>query len=257
MPAACVLRWRRRPPPTPHSCERVVGSATTDAPPHAVLTHRRRGAAGAIAATRLRRPVRQPLGRRHDALVRPRLGPRRARVTAGEAVLGGAAAGYRRWVAVRNSMLFVLARLLLAQDRFLLHGAAVRRDERALLVVGESGAGKSSLAYAAHLAGWQVLGDDMVAVEAATAGCTRRGIPRVPTIPGDVAAGADGEPLPNDPPEPAGAAATSRSTGAPRRSAACSICRHDDGPGRLRRRPPPRRWRPWCRRSCCRRCLAR
>jgi hypothetical protein len=209
---------------------RVVGAAITDAPPHAVLK------IGAEAPTLPSRPpdFAGPYGNHWDDGTTHWFAHDwglAARVTAGEAVLGGDAAGYRRWVAVRNSMLFVLARLLLAQDRFLLHGAAVRRDERALLVVGESGAGKSSLAYAAHLAGWQVLGDDMVAVEAA-GGLHVRGIPRVPTLPGDVAAGTAGEPLPHDP---------RRRLELPdfaldRRDAPITgvlICRHDDGAGRL------------------------
>ena len=121
-------------------------------------------------------------------------------VGAGRADMGGPATGHRRWVTVRNSMLFVLARLLLAQDRFLLHGAALRRDDRAVLVVGPSGSGKSSLAYAAHRAGWRVLGDDMVVIDADPAQVTVRGVPRVPTVPGDVAEAAAirGEPLPGD-----------------------------------------------------------
>lgn len=208
--------------------ERVVGSATTTATPDAVLR---------IGADPPPVPARPPdfagpYGKHwddgtthwfeHDWGLA-------VRVSAGEAVLGGPAAGYRRWVTVRNSMLFVLARLLLAQDRFLLHGAAVRRDEGALLVVGESGAGKSSLAYAAHLAGWHVLGDDMVAI-----GTNLRvqGIPRVPTIPADVAAGTDGEPLPHDPRERLELPQFELD----RREAPITgvlVCRHDDGPGRL------------------------
>ena len=149
-------------------------------------------------------------------------------------MLGGSAAGYRRWVAVRNSMLFVLARLLLGQGRFLLHAAAIRRDEEALLVVGDSGTGKSSLAYAAHLAGWRVLGDDMVVVEARGGALQARGIPRVPTVPGDVADGVRGEPLPNDP----RARLELVEFELDQRAAPIAgvlICRHDAGDGRLAR----------------------
>jgi hypothetical protein len=207
---------------------RVVGTTTTDAPPHAVLQ------IGADAPALPSRPpdFAGPYGNHWDDGATHWFAHDwglAARVTAGEAVLGGDAAGYRRWVAVRNSMLFVLARLLLAQDRFLLHGAAVRRDERALLVVGESGAGKSSLAYAAHLAGWQVLGDDMVSVDARL---LVRGIPRVPTVPGDVAGGTAGEPLPHDPRN----RLELPDFELDRRDAPIAgvlICRHDDGAGRL------------------------
>jgi hypothetical protein len=156
-----------------------------------------------------------------------------ARVLPAEATLGGSADGYRRWVAVRNSMLFVLARLMLAQGRFLLHAAAVRRDRRALLIVGDSGAGKSSLAYAAHLAGWHVLGDDMVAIDAQPAGITARGVPRVPTIPADVATAADqGEALPNDPRGRLELVDLVLDRAAAP-VAGVLICGHDDGPGVL------------------------
>jgi hypothetical protein len=121
-----------------------------------------------------------------------------ARVTSDHAVMGGPAEGHNRWVTVRNSMLFVTARLFLARGVFVLHGAAIRRGDDGLLVVGHSGSGKSTLAYAARRAGWQVLGDDMVVVEPTAAGLRLRGIPRVPSIPGDVAAltDAQGEALP-------------------------------------------------------------
>jgi hypothetical protein len=123
-----------------------------------------------------------------------------AQVTPGLARLGGPVDGYERWVTIRNSMLFVLARLLLAEGRFLLHGAAIRRGSEAALVVGESGTGKSSLAFAAHRRGWSVLGDDMVVVDAGDGEVLARGIPRVPSLPGDVADvhEVDGEDLPED-----------------------------------------------------------
>jgi hypothetical protein len=121
-----------------------------------------------------------------------------AEVTPPYARIGGSVTGYRRWVMVRNSMLFVLARLVLVQGRFLLHGAAVRRDDGALLVVGPSGSGKSSLAFAAHVAGWDVCADDMVIVDPHSARPAVQGVARVPTLPADVAADVDGEALPQD-----------------------------------------------------------
>lgn len=114
------------------------------------------------------------------------------------AVVGGDATGHRRWVAVRNSMLFVLARLFYERGRFVLHGAAVRRGDLGVLLVGESSAGKSTLAYAATRWGRTMLADDMVVVDPTDR--TMRGIPRVPAIPGEVArlTGATGETLPDD-----------------------------------------------------------
>jgi hypothetical protein len=121
-----------------------------------------------------------------------------AEVRPPHAWIGGPVAGHRRWVMVRNSMLFVLARLVLVEGRFLLHGAAVRRDDSALLVVGPSGSGKSSLAFAAHVAGWDVCADDMVIVDPHPVRAAVQGVARVPTLPADVAADVDGEALPQD-----------------------------------------------------------
>lgn len=172
------------------------------------------------------------------------------------AVLGGPAEGYRRWVAVRNSMLFVLAHLYLrdrgrpgrrrieegagATPRYLLHAAAIRLDRggdgpaRCALVVGESGQGKSTLTYAAIMAGRQVMADDMVVVQPEGDHVVARGVPRVLTVPSEVLPerAADTEVLPGDDrqrieleghvlqPDPA-------------RITAVVICGHDSGPGRL------------------------
>lgn len=106
--------------------------------------------------------------------------------------LGGPAEGQRRWVAVRNSMLFVLAHLYMQRGRYLLHSAAVHRratedaDEATLLVVADSGRGKSTLTYAAALAGMTVMGDDMVVVTPAATGVLAQGVPRVLTVPAEV-----------------------------------------------------------------------
>jgi hypothetical protein len=121
-----------------------------------------------------------------------------AKVSPPHAEIGGPVAGHQRWVMVRNSMLFVLARLFFVQERFLLHGGALRRDNGAVLVVGPSGTGKSSLAFAAHLAGWQVGGDDMVVVDPHDSRVLVQGVPRVPTLPGDVASAVEGQALPRD-----------------------------------------------------------
>jgi len=121
-----------------------------------------------------------------------------AEVTPPNAWIGGPVTGYRRWVMVRNSMLFVLARLMFAGGRYLLHAAAVRRDDGAVLAVGPSGSGKSSLAYGGHLAGWSVCADDMVVIDPNGPRLDVRGVARVPTLPADVAAGIAGDDLPED-----------------------------------------------------------
>jgi hypothetical protein len=52
--------------------------------------------------------------------------------------------------------------LITARDRQPLHAAAVARSGRALLLVGRSGTGKSSVAFAAGRAGWTVMAEDEV-----------------------------------------------------------------------------------------------
>ena len=61
-------------------------------------------------------------------------------------------------------------------DHAFLHGAGLDLGGEALLWMGPSGAGKSSLTLAASLAGWKVLGDDCLMVDAHA---RVRGIPRL------------------------------------------------------------------------------
>ncbi len=183
--------------------ERLLGVSVADGEPDATLVI----GAAVPALPSERSHYQSPYGDHWDDGVRHSfwhhwgLG---AVVEADRAQLGGPATGYRRWVAVRNSMLFVLARLFYERGRFVVHGAAIQRDGLGLLVVGDSGAGKSTLAYLASRAGWSVLGDDMVVIEPVSddtdGPVTVRGIPRVPSIPGEVArlTDAQGEPLPDD-----------------------------------------------------------
>lgn len=115
-----------------------------------------------------------------------------ARIGSDHVDLGGPADGHRRWVAVRNSMLFVLAHLYMQRGRYLLHSAAVHLDatedaeQATLLVVADSGRGKSTLTYAALLAGMTVMGDDMVVVTPSGDDVLAQGVPRVLTVPADV-----------------------------------------------------------------------
>ncbi len=121
------------------------------------------------------------------------------RASADHVLLGGPASGFERWVAIRNAMLFALARIFLARNRFVLHGAGIARGSTALIIVGDSGSGKSSLAFAAQRHGWDLLGDDMVVVDPSPLPFVQ-GVPRVPSIPGDLARAGEvtGEAVPHD-----------------------------------------------------------
>lgn len=57
--------------------------------------------------------------------------------------------------------------LVTGANRYPLHASAIVRDGIALLLAGPGGAGKSTLAWAARSAGWQVLSDDVVYVQSA------------------------------------------------------------------------------------------
>ena len=58
----------------------------------------------------------------------------------------------------------VLPRILAHEGRLVVHAAAVRAGQRAILIVGESGKGKSTLAASFAEAGHDLLGDDAMVV---------------------------------------------------------------------------------------------
>ncbi len=84
---------------------------------------------------------------------------------------GGRLHGGRRYRSapahVRRELARAGAILRLRQRRrFFVHAAAVVSGTgRCILLVGDSGTGKSTIAYALHRAGWRLLGDDGVVLE--------------------------------------------------------------------------------------------
>jgi hypothetical protein len=67
---------------------------------------------------------------------------------------------------LRDLTSLALTWLLGPHSRFVLHGGALACDDRAVLVLGRTGSGKSTLAAAALDAGWAVLADDQVVLDA-------------------------------------------------------------------------------------------
>jgi hypothetical protein len=67
--------------------------------------------------------------------------------------------------------------LLIQRGMLVLHGNALEKDGRAIVCMGHSGDGKSTLAYALMQRGWRLLADDLVAVS--TEGMVLPGIPRI------------------------------------------------------------------------------
>ena len=96
--------------------------------------------------------------------------------------------------------LIALTHLLARHGFHLLHGAAMVVAERTLLVLGGTGTGKSTLAFAAHTRGWPVLADDAVIVRHADGVVHVSGLPRPISVGADVVVDAvgGGRPVPDD-----------------------------------------------------------
>jgi hypothetical protein len=84
---------------------------------------------------------------------------------------------------------FMLSSLLAPQGRFVLHAGAIQRAGQAVLVLGGSGVGKSTLILGALQDGWNVLSDDLVVVRSDSSGPVVSGIPQGLVVPSEVIAG--------------------------------------------------------------------
>lgn len=115
-----------------------------------------------------------------------RFGSSVTRVSANEIAIGGVIDNPTDYKSIDLMVQFGLAAAVVAPDRIMVHGAVVARDESALLVIGGSGAGKSTAAIAAMAHGWDLLTDDL-AVAQPGAG-TVRGVARRPRLPAGLAA---------------------------------------------------------------------
>ena len=106
------------------------------------------------------------------------------RVQSGEATLGGYSPNLGRLF--HQLAPFMLASLLAPHDRFLLHGGAIQRDGEAVIVLGDSGLGKSTLIFGALNAGWNALSDDLVVVRSEGSGPIVSGIPKSLAVPQEI-----------------------------------------------------------------------
>jgi hypothetical protein len=107
-----------------------------------------------------------------------------ARVQSDQASLGGYSPNLSQLF--NHVAPFMLASLLGPHGRFLLHGGAIQRDGEAVLVLGDSGVGKSTLIFGALDAGWNVLSDDLVVIHSQASGPEVTGIPKSLAVPHEV-----------------------------------------------------------------------
>jgi hypothetical protein len=99
-------------------------------------------------------------------------------------ISGGAHIAFEPWEGEGNDQdlrTFLLGSavgaLLIQRGMLVLHGNALERDGRAIVCLGHSGAGKSTVAYALMQQGWRLLADDLVALT--PEGQVLPGIPRI------------------------------------------------------------------------------
>jgi hypothetical protein len=156
-----------------------------------------------------------------------------ARVTRDSVDVGGDAPTLAR--EFRYVAMIGLTHALAYHDRHLLHGGAVVCDERALLVLGGSGHGKSTLVLGALQSGWLALTDDLVAVQRRNGVAYAAGLPRPISVPLDVltAEHADGPTVPDDPRERVELPATTFTRSSHPIAGVIVVARGDDRAARL------------------------
>jgi len=106
-----------------------------------------------------------------------------AHVCGGVAEIGGYAPDLRR--AFGHVASFALAALLAEHGCFLMHAAAIGRADATVLVLGDSGDGKSTLAAGARADGWSVLSDDLVLVRCGVQGPRVTGLAQPLAVPAE------------------------------------------------------------------------
>jgi hypothetical protein len=116
-------------------------------------------------------------------------GPLRAVATPSQVIVGGVVGDDALGtMLLRRIVHHVIAHVLSLSGRLVAHGAAVGRHGRAVLLLGASGAGKSSSAYLASVGGWALLSDDLVVVMQVASGIEAVGVHRAIAVPPDVIA---------------------------------------------------------------------
>ncbi len=131
-----------------------------------------------------------------DTTVWMQIGNAVARITEAAVEIGGAIDNAVDYKSIDLMVQFGLAAAVVASDRIMVHGAVIARADSALLIIGGSGAGKSTTAASALVNGWDLLTDDLAVARPGLG--TVHGVARPPRIPADIARryGIDGRPEP-------------------------------------------------------------
>jgi hypothetical protein len=113
-----------------------------------------------------------------------------------------AGAGEAVRIAFRRLFQPAITHVLGYRDMFVVHGGGLVRDDRAVLLLGATGKGKSTLVAAAAKDGWRILSDDLVILQRGPEGLLIAGIPKTVAVPSELGVEIQGaRRLPNDPRE--------------------------------------------------------
>jgi hypothetical protein len=107
-----------------------------------------------------------------------------ARVSPTHAEIVGEAPAHER--SLRRIFQPVITHILAHRGIFVIHAASMRKGDRGVLALGETGKGKSTLALAALLSDWRVMGDDLVALWIDDDTLMMRGLPKPMALPNDL-----------------------------------------------------------------------
>lgn len=87
--------------------------------------------------------------------------------------------------ALRRVFQPVITHLLAHHGIFVIHAASMRKSDRGLLALGDTGKGKSTIALAAFQHDWRVMGDDLVALWLVDGIPMIRGLPKPMALPSE------------------------------------------------------------------------
>ncbi len=113
--------------------------------------------------------------------------------------IGGGAGGHR-WRVTRQLLFSALSWWYARGGGVMLHAAMVGRHGEAVVITGFTGRGKSTLALAAYLRGWDLCADDLVVVTTEPTPPEVSGLPKRPTVSAELAGALSvpTEPIPGD-----------------------------------------------------------